>query len=57
MYTYSFPDFPNSAEPDGLRSFGKLGNWKYVPALFSQFPNFPKSAGPSGLGSFGKFGN
>ena len=38
-----FPNFPNSAEPDGLRSFGKLGNWeigKYVPVPISQFPKW-----------------
>ena len=32
-----FPNFPNRAEPDGLRSFGKLGNLYLQP-----FPNFPK---------------
>ena len=33
-----FPNFPNRAEPDGLRSFGKLGNLYLQP-----FPNFPIS--------------
>ena len=60
MYLHSFPNFPNSAEPDGLKSFGKVGKQeigKYVPALVSQFPNFPNSAEPDGLKSFGKLGN
>ena len=35
-YLYRFPNFPNSAEPDGLGSFGKLGNLYLQP-----FPNFP----------------
>ena len=38
MYLYSFPNFSNSAEPDGLGSFGKLGNMYLKP-----FPNFPIS--------------
>ena len=46
------PNFPNSAEPDGLRSFGKLGSMY----LYS-FPDFPNGAGPSGLGSFRKLGS
>ena len=33
-----FPNFPNSAEPDGLRSFGKLGNLYLKPFPISQFP-------------------
>ena len=33
-----FPNFPNRTEPDGLRSFGKLGNLYLKP-----FPNFPIS--------------
>ena len=36
-----FPNFPNSAEPDGLRSFGKLGNLGGL--YLKPFPNLPIS--------------
>ena len=42
------PNFPNSAGPSGLGSFGKLGS-----VYLYQFPNFPNSAEPDGLGSLG----
>ena len=38
IYLYKFPNFPNSAGPDGLGSFGKLENWEYIP-----LPIFPIS--------------
>ena len=56
MYLYSFPNFPNSVEPDGMKVFGNLGIWeigKYVPVTISQFP---KKSWPIWAGVFWEIG-
>ena len=53
MYLYSFPNFPNSAEPDGLRSFGKLGNWEICTC--SHFPISEIVLGHMGWGLLGNW--
>ena len=47
-----FPNFPNHAEPDGLGSFGKLGNLYLQP-----FPSFPISQIVLAHLGWGLFGN
>ena len=48
-----FPTFPNSAEPDGLRSFGKLGNWEVCTCNY--FPISQKVLAHLGWGLLGNW--
>ena len=53
VYLQSFPNFPNSAEPDGLVSFGKLGNWEMSTSSHFPISQFPKSCWPIEIGKLG----
>ena len=60
VITSQFPNFPDSAEPDGLRSFGKLGNGEVHTSTdfpSSKFPKYCWAIWAGIISEIEKFGN